>query len=133
MIINTFIWPTANDGDILLDWGQQIYIDIDGNIATGYQIGALGADYVVESDIVLRYKGNGDTWEWDVVGTMSMSVRNDLAELRIPRSWLGNATQFRIIFFGNNEPYNGEIIDYYPDGTEDDNAKIRYFFYSIVN
>ena len=121
-----------NDGNIALDWGQQIYIDTDGNFATGYQIGALGADYVIEGDSVLRYKGNGDTWDWDVMGTMLQSVRNDLAEFRFPRSWLGNATQFRLLFFGNNEPYNGEKIDYYPDSAGDDSAKIRYFVYSTV-
>ena len=121
-----------NDGDIALDWGQQIYIDTDENFATGYQIGTLGADYVIEGDIVERYKGNGDTWDWDVMGTMLLSVRSSLAEYRFPRSWLGDATKFRLIFYGDNTAYNGTTIDPYPNGAEDESAKIRYFVYATL-
>ena len=114
-----------NDGNITLDWGQQIFIDTDNNFATGYQIGTLGADYVIEGDIVERYKGNGDTWDFDVMGTMLLSVDSNQAEFRFPRSWLGDATKFRLIFYGDNTAYNGTKIDQYPNGAEDDSAKIR--------
>ncbi len=50
----------------------RIYVDADDNSSTGYQVGGIGADYMVEyvigfSPRLWKYSGNGTSWNWTFV------------------------------------------------------------------
>jgi hypothetical protein len=66
--------PPVNGTDALL-----FYLDEDGSTATGYRVGGMGADYLVEitgkggailSSVALRFNGSGAwDWSWSPLGT----------------------------------------------------------------
>jgi len=50
----------------------QFFIDADNNTSTGYSIGGIGADYLVEMSAgyiprLYEYSGNGTSWSWSLV------------------------------------------------------------------
>lgn len=110
-------------------WVYQVYIDTDESPATGYQTGALGADYLLEGVSLWRYSGDGFNWSWEFVGVVESSVSGNTAEIRLPHSLLGNPQRMRLMFRGDNAAFGGDTVDSYPDGAADSNASVRYFTY----
>ncbi len=58
-----------NGGDTYI---YQVFIDADNNASTGYQVGGIGADYMVEyqSGFIPRlylYSGDGSSWSWSII------------------------------------------------------------------
>jgi hypothetical protein len=47
---------------------RQIYIDIDSRSSTGFQIGGIGADYLIENGNLYKYVGSGTDWNWSLLG-----------------------------------------------------------------
>ncbi len=50
----------------------EFFIDADNNTSTGYSIGGIGADYLVEMSAgyiprLYEYTGNGTTWSWSLI------------------------------------------------------------------
>ena len=50
----------------------QVFVDADNDASTGYQVGGLGADYLLEYEPgfmsrLWLYTGNGSTWSWSVI------------------------------------------------------------------
>lgn len=63
-----FIIRSDNDIDIK---HMQFYIDTDNDTTTGYSNGSqedTGAEYLIEDNLLFKYKGNGGLdWNWEVV------------------------------------------------------------------
>ncbi|WMP18689.1 copper amine oxidase [Thiothrix lacustris] len=112
-------------------WGYQAYLDSDSSATTGYKTGALGADYLLEGANLWRYSGDGSSWSWTYQGTMDSKVSGNNAEFSFPRSWLGNSTELRLMFWGNNAAFGGDAKDVYPDGAFTSTATTRYFTYQM--
>ena len=110
-----------NDGDINTGtwWPWQVYLDTDGNNASGYQVnGALGAEFMLQGSGLFQYAGSGSDWTWNYLGSMAHSVSGAQAEFQIPRTVLGNPTTARALFMGRNGVFTGDYSDagrdYYP-------------------
>ncbi len=114
-----------------LAWGWQVYVDTDKNDATGYQVGAIGADYIIEGNQVQRYQGNGNDWNWLRIGEGSAAYNGNNAEISIKSSLLANPSSFRFVFIGVNSSYGGNSVDLYPDNINSSQANDQYFEYSI--
>ncbi len=59
---------------------ETIFIDTDNNPQTGYSnarldYGAMGADYMIQGDIVYHYNGEG--WSWSRIGNATVTREND--------------------------------------------------------
>ena len=112
-----------NHGAINLDensgsyitWGWQAYIDADRLASTGYKIGDIGADYIIEGRELQRYTGNGDNWSWQNISTATLSYNANISELGFARSLIGNPNKFKVLFVGDSASYGGTTIDNYPD------------------
>jgi hypothetical protein len=52
---------------------KHAFIDTDLNAATGYPVGGVGADYMVENGSVYDYIGTPPAWGWTSVGASNMS------------------------------------------------------------
>ncbi len=50
-----------------------VLLDTDFLETTGYKSSAIGADYLMENNILYRYTGNGNTWSWQQVKTIQFS------------------------------------------------------------
>jgi len=122
--------PVSTSGSYLA-WGWQTYIDADNNINTGYKAGALGVDFIIEGNQILRYTGSGSNWSWQSEGQAQSQYSGKIAELALPRSMIGNPTSMRVAFSGNNESYQGTGTDLYPDGQNSTSANLRYFDYEF--
>ncbi|HVE41787.1 MAG TPA: spherulation-specific family 4 protein [Planctomycetota bacterium] len=54
---------------------RQIFIDIDSNLATGFRMGGIGSDYLIENGNLYRYTGSGTNWIWSLVGWVAHPSR----------------------------------------------------------
>ena len=67
---------------------RHVFIDSDNNAATGYAVGGVGADYMIENGTVYHYSGTNGAWSW------AKSVKQVTREARIlrPGVWLGRSS-----------------------------------------
>ncbi len=77
---------------------QQVFIDADGDTSTGYPVGGIGADYLIEDDWFYRYQGKG--WRWDFIAEVPMSHNNGQSLWRVPAEFISPAGPLSIIFSG---------------------------------
>ena len=124
-------YQTKGDIQTASFWAYQVYLDTDENAATGFQTGALGADYMLEGATLYHYTGNGTSWSWELVGTATVQTSGNKAEFRLSRSWLGNTSSIRMFFYGNNAAFGGDTVDVYPDDALTAGAGQRYFTYQL--
>ncbi|GAA0420587.1 hypothetical protein GCM10009133_31250 [Cocleimonas flava] len=123
--------PNNSSGSYLA-WGWQTFIDTDKNASTGYQAGAIGADYVLEGNQIQRYDGSGSNWSWAHLGSVESQYQGNIAELALPLSQLGNPDSIRVSFSGDSSSYAGSGADLYPNGQNNAQSSIRFFEYDIT-
>ncbi len=113
----TAVNTNSNSGDFI-GWGWQTYIDTDGSNTTGYQIGNIGAEYVVQGTELQTYTGSGYDWSWNNYTDVNLEYNGNTVELSFARSLISNPNDLQILFVGNNEASNGSGSDYYPNNTD---------------
>ena len=123
--------PSTATGSYLA-WGWQGFIDSDKDLSTGYDLGVIGADYLISGSGLYRYTRLGSNWSWQFVSNLTTQYKNNIAELSLKRSDIANASSIRVIFIGDNAAYQGTGFDYYPDGQNDATASLRYFEYDFT-
>lgn len=47
---------------------HHLYVDLDQKSDTGFQVGEIGAEFMVENEGVFAYTGDGTSWSWRNVG-----------------------------------------------------------------
>jgi hypothetical protein len=52
---------------------KHVFIDTDQNGATGYPVGGIGADYMIENGSLYRYAGAPPAWSWSSIGSSNMN------------------------------------------------------------
>lgn len=102
-------------GHIVLNQTENIYLDIDFDHNTGYQFGAIGAEFLIQGSQFYKYNGNGTNFEWTLIGSTEVSNYGCQAEMRFPRSWIGNPQMIRFVMQADNTVFGGNIVDYFPD------------------
>jgi hypothetical protein len=71
-------------------WSQfQVFIDTDRSATTGYGIGGVGANYLVENGTLYRHSGATTSWTWTSVGAVTFTNASSIASWRISRAALG--------------------------------------------
>lgn len=112
-----------NDGGINTQnwWTWEVYFDTDGETNTGYGLNGIGADYVLDGGALWHYTGTGNSWSWSIVTTSVSVVAGNLAEIKLPRSALGNPSVLKLVFRAGNAVFSGDYgndgVDYYPNNT----------------
>ena len=136
---NNLYFLYRNDGPFTLSWGHGMYIDTDGTTNTGFRDffdeAPIGADYLIEGNNVHRYTGTGNDWSWEYLGTATSALQIDMLEFSVPRSMLGNPGEMRMYLRASNEPFGGNIIDFYPDAALDNSREVseRLMKYVVEN
>ena len=123
--------PTQSSGSYI-SWGWQLYLDTDRNSSTGYKVGTVGADYILEGNQLMRYNGTGDSWDWTSITGGDSRYKDNIAEVSIGRSFLSNPDAINFVFMGANEAYGGSVTELYPDSLNSNQADEQYFEYSFV-
>ncbi len=118
----------TNDGAAQVTPGNGIYIDTDIDFNTGFQGFAnespIGIDFLVETNSVYQYTGNGTSWVWQWVGNINPVAAANVLEMQIPANLLGNPTTFDLFFYGDSAAVGGNGIDFYPNAVTDSNSAI---------
>ena len=132
---NNLFFAYENDGAIASPvWPWQILIDADNDPKTGYKAtDSIGAEWILEGPNLRRYTGTGSNWSWNNIGVMPSSTLGSISEIAIPRSFIGELSDFRVIFRANNQPFTGSFdpsgVDYFPNNAE--TSTLGYFSYSM--
>ena len=112
-----------NDGNINTGtwWPWQVFLDTDRNGSSGFNAdNGVGGDYMIQGSGIYRYIGNGSDWSWEYVANATNSVNGPVAELKIPRSLIGNPASLYAMFKARNGIFNGDYspttgIDSFPN------------------
>ncbi len=124
-----------NYDSVIDSWGNGIYIDTDGNRATGFTgFGdeyPIGADVLIEAATVLSYTGSGQNWSWDTSAGVDYAISAKVAELAVPLQLLNNPQSIQLFFLAENAAVGGSSIDYYPDGVTDVLNPVRFHSYTV--
>ncbi len=86
---------------------QQVFIDADGDPATGYPIAGIGADYLIEDDRFYHHEGGG--WNWDFVAEAPSRLLDKRLQKfmywEISQDKLALSAEARAVFAGADETW----------------------------
>lgn len=69
-----------------------VYLDMKEDRASGFAINGLRAKFLVENDVLFRYRGSGHDWKWEQVApVLSFEAEGGEAIWKIPLAALGTA------------------------------------------
>lgn len=100
-------------------WGfHHVYIDADNNTTTGYLFTwtnpAVGADYLIENSTLNAYTGNGSTFSWTPVATITPVVTG-VDNSGFTFTWTIPTSAFSVIPLGNTVQYLQDGTGYVPE------------------
>src|SRR5438105_4061288 len=75
----------------------RLYLDTDQNAGSGFKLGGIGANYLVENDRLYRYSGFNNSWKWRYIKTISTTNSEGLANWTIARADIGSPTAINLI------------------------------------
>lgn len=81
---------------------KHVFIDTDSSTATGYPMGGVGADYLIENRRLYRHAGPG--WSWVEIGSANLTVAGQQHVWSIDRADVGAAggsPVMRVVFQAN--------------------------------
>lgn len=119
----------TNDGPINYDtwWPWQTFLDTDNNPETGYKVGNIGADFVVEGSNIASYTGDGDNWSWDwLQAILDSGQSTSQVELSIPRSILGNIGLIKLHMSTRNVAFTNDFSAFGEDKYEGTQPIMEY-------
>ncbi len=99
-----------------------VFLDTDRSNSTGFVIGSIGADFMVENNNLFRYSGTGGGWGWTQIagiefassgGRVEMSIRLDSLQISVGES-------LNMIFNINRGVAPYDALDYAPDDWENE-------------
>jgi hypothetical protein len=84
-----------------------VFIDTDGNAATGYTINDTGAEYMIEDTGLYPSTANGASWSWGAKSaTVTETVSGNTVTLSMPLSAIGSPQAARVSFAGLDASWN---------------------------
>lgn len=117
----------TNDGPINYNtwWPWQTFMDTDDNPETGFKIGNIGADFIIEGADIANYTGTGTNWSWSWTSIDSGKGASQV-ELRIPRSRLGNINKIKLYMITRNVAFTNDFSAFAEDVYEGTQAILEY-------
>jgi hypothetical protein len=86
----------------------RVFVDADQKATTGYPLGGIGADYLIENGYLYRYAGSAGSWAWTLIKTLSLTESNGVATWNVAGSDLGSPSGITAI--GNyNSAYSSAL------------------------
>ena len=112
---------TTNGQPAALSSKQRVFLDTDGDRATGYTGGsgeyALGADFMVFGDRLFEFQGSGQqVFSWGLLANLlTNDSPTDDVEIALSLADIGSPTEFDFFLEASNTTTN----DYLPNAAED--------------
>jgi hypothetical protein len=111
---------------IALNQDYNIFLDTDANGATGFRVGLIGAEYLLQGATIYHYTGDGTSWSWDAGAVATYFTAVDTVEMSFPRLALGNPVNINLVYFGTGATQD----DLYPNNVFGTSVGPRYFNYT---
>lgn len=96
------------------DWFR-VFVDTDRNPGTGYSVGGVGADYMLENGFLHRHLGG--SWAWGTVSAVTFSVSGGVTNWTVNRADLGEAAT----------PNDADLV-FQTEGPFDTSAKYTHVY-----
>jgi len=75
-----------------------VFLDTDQNAATGYSFGGVGAEYMIENDVLYKFTGSsGSNWSWQSLGTSSQIKTPPTVKWTLSHTSIGNPSALKVI------------------------------------
>lgn len=87
-----------------------VHIDSDNATTTGYQVGGIGADYMVENGVLYQHSGSGGSWSWSRIGAVQISLTSAAASYTVQRSQTGETSARRATVVFQTNDVTGEPL-----------------------
>lgn len=71
------------------DTYYQVLIDTNQSTTNGLRLGGIGADYLLENSSLYRYTGNGTSWSWSLVKSVTHTKTSNIARWTVARADIG--------------------------------------------
>lgn len=88
----------------------RVYIDSDEKPGTGFPVGGIGADYLIENGFLYRYSGSAGSWGWTEIASLPLAEANGKATWSLPSSDIGSVTRFNAV--GNYNSVYSSAVSY---------------------
>lgn len=89
----------------------QIFLDTDQNVKTGYQIGGIGAEFLVEGSTLNKYTGTGKDWSWEELAKDIIYFNQDpVASWNISLAQIGSPAAFDFVGQTVDKQWNSAYI-----------------------
>lgn len=104
-----------------LSTNYQVFIDTDNNASgsneyTGSNWSSTGFNFMVENGTLYQYTGNGSSWSWSSLGSVTAAFNSSILELGVAKTSLGSlASTVNISVASLNSSYS--MVGYIPSGT----------------
>lgn len=116
----------VNQTEVNLHWGYMTYLDVDTDLTTGYKFKGSGFDFLILGDQLMRYTGDGFSWEWDKIHQMDSASLGNHLELRLPHHLIGSPESMYVLFHGDNASSGFGHVDLVPDGGHRSSHRYLY-------
>lgn len=88
----------------------RVFVDTDQNAATGYPVGGIGADYLIENGFLYKYAGSGGSWAWTEIKSVALTESNGVATWNVAPSDLGSPSAITAV--GNYNSVYSSALSY---------------------
>jgi hypothetical protein len=96
-----------------------IFLDTNFSGSSGFEIGDLHAEYLLQGDAIYKYSGTGRSWVWTRIGTVDTAFSGHRAELIFSLLPLGNPYHIKMLLYGDNAIFReGGEPDFFPDSRQ---------------
>eukprot|EP00164_Ancoracysta_twista_P001971 GFYU01002593.1.p1 GENE.GFYU01002593.1~~GFYU01002593.1.p1 ORF type:complete len:1088 (-),score=409.96 GFYU01002593.1:118-3381(-) len=116
---DSFYFAVTFVGAAPSEWRLILFVDADDDLATGYTVnsGLLGAEVMIQSGIAYVHDStDSSAWTWKQMAALAPLLATETVsgyEAKVPKTLLGNPTQFKYaVFIDNNS-----VDDWLPDAT----------------
>ncbi len=75
----------------------RVYLDTDSIPSTGYPVGTVGANFLLENGKLYRYAGQRGSWKWTPVKDISFSRSNKTAKFKVTKADIGNPNSMKVV------------------------------------
>ncbi|OED36686.1 hypothetical protein AB833_26415 [Chromatiales bacterium (ex Bugula neritina AB1)] len=97
---NSDLFIARSNTDMLTMRDQTFYLGTNTQGNRGYhQDLPIQANYLIQTDSLYRYNGNGYSWNWTYISSLNKSIEGTTIEFRIPLKHLDYPFNIQLLFF----------------------------------
>ena len=95
-----------------LSWSYSLFLDADDNNSSGFLVGRIGADYLLQDSVLYTYNGIDGGWSWAESASAVVAVSGTQVEYQVSLADLGDPHSMEFLLLADNSAFgNHDGID----------------------